>query len=59
MTRSVLPEASEQISRPSPSILLHLGRRDQVNPARHLASPKGLNLMDGGKPTAPLDRIEN
>lgn len=59
MSWSVLHEASEQISRSSPSILLHLERRNQVDPAWHLGSPKGLDLMVGGKPTAPLDRIEN
>ena len=59
MTRSVLPDALGQISRSSRSILLHLGRRDQVDPAWHLGSQKGLNLIAGGKPTAPLDRIEN
>ena len=59
MSRSVLHEASEQISRSSPSILLHLERRNQVDPAWHSGSSKELNLMAGGKPTAPLDRIEN
>lgn len=59
MSRSVLHEASGQISRSSRSILLHLEQRNQVDPAWHLEFPKGLNLIAGGKPTAPLDRIEN